>query len=243
MVLQKINITISQGETVAIVGHSGAGKSTLVDLIPRFYDVSSGSIKLDGEDIRNLILSSLRAQIGIVTQESILFNDTIRANISYGIDTSSESKIRHAAEMANAWEFIEQMDAGLDSVIGERGNNLSGGQKQRLAIARALLKDPPILIFDEATSALDAQSEYLVQEAMENLRKNRTVIVIAHRLSTIKNADKILVLMNGELAAIGTHESLLSSSPIYQNLYQLQFVSGKKNSSAKTEAIAVQYSR
>ncbi len=222
-VLRDINLVINRGEMVAFVGHSGVGKSTLVDLIPRFYDVSSGAITIDGHDVRDLDLISLRNQIGIVTQETILFNDTIRQNISYGGESFSDEEIINAAKNANAWEFIEKMEHGLDTVVGERGVTISGGQRQRLSIARAILKNTPILILDEATSALDSQSEKLVQKAIDNLMQNRTVLAIAHRLSTILHADKIVVMDKGQIVDCDTHEELLKRSPVYQDLYNMQF--------------------
>ncbi|NOX88687.1 MAG: ABC transporter ATP-binding protein [Calditrichaeota bacterium] len=225
--LENINITIHKGETVAFVGHSGAGKTTIVDLLPRFYDVSKGRITIDGIDIRELNLQSLRKLTGLVTQETILFNDTIRTNIAYGSANATEEDIINAAKAANAWEFIQQFDLGLDTHIGERGVKLSGGQKQRLAIARAILKNPPILILDEATSALDTESERLVQEAIEKLMKNRTVLVIAHRLSTVRNADKIVVMNHGSVDHIGTHKELYSKSRIYRTLYDNQLLAGQ----------------
>ena len=222
-VLRDINLTINKGEMVAFVGHSGVGKSTLVDLIPRFYDVQRGSIAIDGLDVRELNLFSLRDQIGIVTQETILFNDTVRKNISYGSDHYADEQIIQAAKSANAWEFIEKMEHGLDTMVGERGVTISGGQRQRLSIARAILKNTPILILDEATSALDSQSEKLVQNAIEHLMQNRTVLAIAHRLSTILHADKIVVMDKGKIVDIGKHEALLQRSPVYQHLYRMQF--------------------
>ena len=223
LVLQGIDLEIKKGETVAFVGHSGSGKTTLVNLIPRFYNVDSGQITVDGHDIQKLTLHSLREQIGIVTQETFLFNDTIRYNIAYGLDHVSDEAIVAAAKAANAWEFIETMDDGLDAMVGERGLNLSGGQKQRLSIARAILKNPPILILDEATSALDTESEKLVQDAIENIMASRTVLVIAHRLSTVIHADKIVVLNHGEIAGIGAHQDLIESCAIYKKLYEIQF--------------------
>lgn len=222
-VLRDINLQIQKGQTVAFVGHSGAGKSTIVDLIPRFYDINEGELLVDGIDIREYSLNSLRRQIGIVTQESILFNDTIRANVGYGAENAGEERIVEAAKNANAWEFIERMEHGLNTVIGERGVKLSGGQKQRLSIARAILKNPPILILDEATSALDSEAERLVQEAINLLMKNRTVLVIAHRLSTVTHADKIVVLNQGRIVDTGTHQELLQRCEDYQRLYHLQF--------------------
>jgi subfamily B ATP-binding cassette protein MsbA len=222
-VLRNINLVINKGEMVAFVGHSGVGKSTLVDLIPRFYDVTSGSISIDGHDVRDLDLISLRDQIGMVTQETLLFNDSIRYNISYGGEGYSDEDIIAAAKSANAWEFIEQMEHGLDTIVGERGVTISGGQRQRLSIARAILKNTPILILDEATSALDSQSEKLVQNAIEKLMHNRTVLAIAHRLSTIMHADKIVVMDKGQIVDVGKHEELLKSSPVYLHLYKMQF--------------------
>jgi subfamily B ATP-binding cassette protein MsbA len=222
-VLNNINFSVNKGEVVALVGPSGGGKSTLVDLLPRFYDVTSGSIKFDGNDIRDLKIEDIRKFIGIVTQEIILFNDSIRNNICYGSSNFSEEKIYEAAKIANAHNFILEMPNGYDTEIGERGVKLSGGQRQRLAIARALLKNPEIMIFDEATSALDNESEKLVQEALDRLMKSRTVVVIAHRLSTIKNADKILVLQDGELIQSGSHDSLLEQGGLYKKLYDMQF--------------------
>jgi subfamily B ATP-binding cassette protein MsbA len=222
-VLDDINLEIRKGEMVAFVGHSGAGKSTLVDLIPRFYDVERGKVLIDGIDISQVRLQSLRSQIGIVTQETILFNDTIRINVGYGVPSCSDSEIVSALKSANAWEFVERMEQGLDTVIGERGVNLSGGQRQRLSIARAILKNTPILILDEATSSLDTQSEKLVQKAIDNLMQNRTVLAIAHRLSTVIHADKIVVMDRGRIAAVGRHEVLLDSCARYRELYQMQF--------------------
>lgn len=223
MVLDKINFFVNKGEVVALVGPSGGGKSTLVDLLPRFYDVTSGAIKFDGNDVRDLKIEDLRKFIGIVTQETILFNDSIKNNICYGSTNFSEEKIIEAAKIANAHNFIIEMPNGYDTEIGERGVKLSGGQRQRLAIARALLKNPEIMIFDEATSALDNESEKLVQEALDRLMKSRTVVVIAHRLSTIKNADKILVLQDGEIIQSGNHDSLLEQGGLYKKLYEMQF--------------------
>jgi len=222
-VLVDIDFEIQKGETVAFVGSSGSGKTTLVSLLPRFYDVSKGRILFDEKDIRDLDLSSLRRQIGIVTQECILFHDTVRANIAYGVEKASDEDIRAAAEAANAWEFIQEMENGLDTRIGEKGVNLSGGQRQRISIARAILKNPPILILDEATSELDTESERLVQEAIEKLMVNRTVLVIAHRLSTVIHADKIVLLDRGRIVGMGTHRKLLASNPLYRRLYELQF--------------------
>jgi ATP-binding cassette, subfamily B, bacterial MsbA len=221
-VLNHINLSIRAGEMVALVGISGAGKSTLADLIPRFYDVNSGQITIDGVDIRDVSLASLRAQIGIVTQHTFLFDDTVRNNIAYGDPQRGMDDVIAAAKAAHADEFIISMPNGYDSLVGEMGMRLSGGQRQRLAIARALLKDAPILILDEATSALDSDSERMVQEALENLMTQRTTLVIAHRLSTIRNADRIVVLVDGTVAEEGTHEELLARKSEYSRLYSLQ---------------------
>jgi ATP-binding cassette, subfamily B, bacterial MsbA len=221
-VLYDINLTIPKGKTIALVGESGSGKSTISDLLPRFYDVSSGRIAIDGIDIRQFKVEALRGEIGIVSQESILFNDTIRNNIAFGNPMASEEAIIQAAKIANAHEFILTQENGYDTNIGERGNKLSGGQKQRISIARAILKDPQILILDEATSALDTESEKLVQEALEKLMANRTSIVIAHRLSTIRKADQIVVLQKGEIAEIGTHDELIARNGVYFKLSTLQ---------------------
>ena len=220
-IINNINLSIKKGKTIALVGPSGGGKSTLIDLIPRFHDPKSGSIEIDGTDIRDYSLFSLRKQMGIVTQESILFNDTVKNNIAFGIGASDED-IEKAARIANAHEFITNLDKGYNTSIGDRGNNLSGGQRQRLTIARAVLANPPILLLDEATSALDSESEHLVQEALNNLMKNRTSIIIAHRLSTIQNADEIIVLQKGEIAERGTHEELMTSEGIYFKLQEMQ---------------------
>ncbi|HEX5236696.1 MAG TPA: ABC transporter ATP-binding protein [Silvibacterium sp.] len=223
-VLHDINLDIRRGEVVALVGPSGAGKSTLVNLIPRFFDVTSGRVLIDGHDLRDLSLKSLREQIGKVTQETILFNDTVRNNIAYGQPDIPFPSVVAAAKDALAHDFIERMPQGYDTVIGEKGFRLSGGERQRLAIARAILKNAPVLILDEATSALDSESESLVQAALGNLMVRRTVIVIAHRLSTIRRATRIAVLESGRITAIGPHEELLRVSPIYQKLYKLQFM-------------------
>jgi subfamily B ATP-binding cassette protein MsbA len=223
LVLQDINLDIIKGEMVALVGMSGAGKSTLANLIPRFYDATSGTILIDGTDTRKYTVKSLRKNIGIVTQESILFNDSVRYNIAYGRADCSEDEIVRAAKDAYAHDFITQLPQGYDSTIGERGCRLSGGQRQRIAIARALLKDPDILILDEATSDLDTESEYYVQKALENLMKTRTTLVIAHRLSTVINADKILVFDDGRLVDIGHHEELIKRDGIYKVLFERQF--------------------
>jgi subfamily B ATP-binding cassette protein MsbA len=223
-ILHNIDLEVRAGEVLALVGPSGAGKSTLVNLIPRFFDVSTGAIKIDGNDLRSLTLASLRRQVAQVTQETILFNDTVRNNIAYGRPDVRASVVEGAARNALAHDFILRMPQGYDTVIGEKGFRLSGGERQRLAIARAILKDAPILILDEATSALDAESESLVQIALANLMQGRTVMVIAHRLSTIRRANRIAVLEDGRITAIGSHEDLLTASPTYQRLYQLQFI-------------------
>jgi subfamily B ATP-binding cassette protein MsbA len=222
--LRGVTFSARAGEVLAIVGTSGAGKTTLVNLLPRFYDVSEGVISIDGEDVRRVTLASLRAQIGLVTQETVLFNDTVRANIAYGLDDVDEARVEAAARAAFAHDFILDLPRRYDTLIGERGSRLSGGQRQRIAIARALLKDPPILILDEATSALDAESERLVQQALSNLMKGRTVLVIAHRLATVRSADRILVLDGGEIREEGSHEELLRRpGGLYSRLYELQF--------------------
>ena len=233
-ILSGIDLTVSPGEIVALVGGSGAGKSTLVNLLPRFYDATAGRILIDGHDVRDLTLSSLRGMMGFVTQEVILFNDTVRSNIAYGRSDVPQEMIEAAARAANAAEFIETLTDGYDSQVGESGVLLSGGQRQRLAIARALLKNPPILILDEATSALDTESERLVQDALTNLMRGRTTIVIAHRLSTIRRADKIVVLDGGRIVEVGDHDTLFEKKGIYRRLYDLQFVDDEK----PTEALA-----
>lgn len=222
LVLKNINLTILKGKTIALVGTSGGGKSTLADLIPRFYDPTEGEVCIDGKSIGNYEIESLRKQMGVVTQESILFNDTIFNNIAFGMPNVSEAAVIHAAKIANAHDFIIQTERGYQTFIGERGSKLSGGQRQRLSIARAVLKNPPILILDEATSALDSESEKLVQEALFNLMKNRTSIVIAHRLSTIQHADEILVIKNGEIVERGTHDQLSRNDGLYQKLSSIQ---------------------
>jgi len=223
-ILHNVDLTVHAGEVLALVGPSGAGKSTLVNLIPRFFDVTSGAILIDGYDLRYLTLGSLRRQVAQVTQETILFNDTVRNNIAYGQPEVKTEVVEQAARNALAHDFIMGMPQGYDTVIGEKGFRLSGGERQRLAIARAILKNSPILILDEATSALDAESESLVQAALANLMQGRTVIVIAHRLGTIRRANRIAVLEEGRITAIGPHEELLETSPTYQRLYQLQFM-------------------
>ena len=223
-VLQDIQLTVRKNEKVALVGGSGAGKTTLVNLLPRFYEVTRGSIWIDGVDIRNLSLHSLRRMMGIVSQEVVLFNDTVANNIAYGMPEYSREEIERAAKLANAYDFIRQLPEGFDTRIGERGMRLSGGQRQRLSIARAILKNPPILIFDEATSSLDSESERLIQEAIENLMQHRTVFIIAHRLSSVVNADKIVLLEEGRIVDVGTHEELMTRAPRYRQLYELQWI-------------------
>ncbi len=222
-VLKQLNLQVNQGEVLAVVGPSGSGKTTLANLIPRFYEISEGALLIDGIDIRRFTLPSLRSQLALVTQQTILFNDTVRNNIAYGRSDCPEKELVEAARMAFALDFIMELPEGFDTVIGESGARLSGGQQQRISIARALLKDAPILILDEATSALDAESEREVQRALENLMQNRTTIVIAHRLSTIKNADRIIVLKDGHLVEEGTHSELLELKGEYSSLYRLQF--------------------
>ncbi len=230
-VLKNINFTVKKGELIAIVGPSGAGKSTLCDLIPRFYDPTEGRILIDGHDLRQIKLSSLRSQLGIVTQETMLFNDTIYSNITYGLDGVSMKKVEEATRIANAYDFITAFKRGFETPIGNRGVMLSGGQRQRIAIARAVLRNPQILIFDEATSSLDTESEQVVQEAIDRLLKGRTTFVIAHRLSTILNANKILVIQDGGLVDSGTHQELISRKGLYQRLYNLQFKEQNGNGS------------
>ena len=221
-VLRNINLTVEKGKTIALVGQSGSGKSTLVDLVPRFHDVIGGSITIDGHDIRDISIRDLRSLIGNVNQEAILFNDTIFNNLSFGVEGATMEQVIEAAKIANAHEFIMESEQGYDTIIGDRGCRLSGGQRQRLSIARAILKNPPILILDEATSALDTESERLVQEALERLMKSRTTIAIAHRLSTIKHADEICVMLEGEIVERGTHESLLAKGGYYKRLNDMQ---------------------
>lgn len=221
-VLKNISLTIPKGKMIALVGESGGGKSTLVDLLPRFYDVSDGSITIDGTDVRDLKICDVRGLMGIVSQESILFNDTVFNNIAFGLENATHEDVIEAAKIANAHDFIMEMENGYDTYIGDRGMNLSGGQRQRISIARAVLKNPPILILDEATSALDTESERLVQEALAKVMTNRTSVVIAHRLSTIQNADEILVLVKGQIVERGKHEELIELGGVYKRLTDLQ---------------------
>ena len=221
-ILKDIELEIPKGKTIALVGQSGSGKSTMVDLLPRFYDVTKGSITIDGIDIRDVTLTDLRGLMGNVNQEAILFNDTFFNNIAFGVENATREQVEEAAKIANAHEFIMASEQGYDTNVGDRGGNLSGGQRQRISIARAILKNPPILILDEATSALDTESEHLVQEALENLMRNRTTIVIAHRLSTIRNADEICVMHEGKIVERGTHDELLQLDGYYKRLSAMQ---------------------
>jgi subfamily B ATP-binding cassette protein MsbA len=222
LVLKNVDLIVQKGKTIALVGPSGGGKSTLADLVPRFYDPTDGDVLIDGKSIRDYEIESLRKHMGVVTQESILFNDTIFNNIAFGNPQMSEEAVIQAAKIANAHEFIMQTENGYQTFIGERGSKLSGGQRQRLSIARAVLKNPPILILDEATSALDSESEKLVQEALFNLMKNRTSLVIAHRLSTIQHADEILVIQQGQIVERGTHDYLNNKNGLYKKLVDIQ---------------------
>ena len=221
-VLQGVNLTVHRGQTIALVGQSGSGKSTLVDLLPRYHDVTGGEICIDGVNVKSLALSDLRALIGNVNQEAILFNDTFYNNITFGVENATMEQVVEAAKIANAHDFIMESEHGYDTKVGDRGCRLSGGQRQRVSIARAVLKNPAILILDEATSALDTESERLVQEALERLMKTRTTIAIAHRLSTIKNADEICVLYEGHIVERGTHDELLKMGGYYKRLNDMQ---------------------
>jgi subfamily B ATP-binding cassette protein MsbA len=221
-VLKNISLYIPKGKTIALVGQSGSGKSTFVDLLPRFYDVREGAILIDGIDIRDLKIQDLRHLMGNVNQDAILFNDTIFNNIAFGVENATPEQVEEAARVANAHDFIMATERGYDTIVGDRGGRLSGGQRQRISIARAVLKNPPILILDEATSALDTESEKLVQEALENLMANRTSIVIAHRLSTVRNADRIYVFQDGEIVETGDHHELVEKGGVYQKLHELQ---------------------
>ncbi len=223
--MKNINLTVEKGKTVALVGPSGGGKSTLADLVPRFYDPTEGTISIDDQPLKSYTMASVRQHMGIVTQESILFNDTIFNNIAFGKPEASEAEVRQAARIANAHDFILETPEQYQTIVGERGTKLSGGQRQRISIARAVLKNPPILILDEATSALDSESERLVQEALTNLMKNRTSLVIAHRLSTIQHADEIVVVQQGEIIERGRHNDLVELGGLYSKLTEMQTVS------------------
>ncbi|MCK4562102.1 MAG: ATP-binding cassette domain-containing protein, partial [Flavobacteriaceae bacterium] len=224
-VLKDFSLNVPKGKTVALVGQSGSGKSTLANLIPRFYDVNQGEILIDNKNVKDIKKEALRDLIGLVTQESILFHDTVKNNITLGIENATDEEIIAAAKIANAHEFIKDLPQGYDTNIGDSGNTLSGGQRQRLSIARAVLKNPPIMILDEATSALDTESEQLVQKALEKMMENRTSIVIAHRLSTIKNADNIIVMQKGEIVEQGKHDELLAKKGTYYKLVNMQSLS------------------
>ena len=222
LVLRNFDLTVAKGKSIALVGQSGSGKSTIANLVTRFYDVNEGNITIDGENIKDLTKHSLRSLMGLVTQDSILFNDSIKNNVLLGKEGATDDEITDALKIANAWEFVKDLPNGIDSNIGDSGNKLSGGQKQRISIARAVLKNPPIMILDEATSALDTESERLVQEALENMMRNRTSIVIAHRLSTIQNADQIVVMQKGQIAEQGTHQELMDKNGVYKKLVEMQ---------------------
>lgn len=235
-VLQGVTFHVPAGSTVALVGPSGAGKTTLVDLLGRFFEVDGGAVTVDGVDVRDIRVEELRSRLGIVSQETVLFHDTVRANIAYGRPDASDAEVEGAARAAHAHEFVARLPRGYDTVVGERGTELSGGQRQRLAIARAILRDPPILVFDEATSALDTESERLVQDAMDRLLEGRTVFVIAHRLSTVQRADQILVLDDGRIVERGTHDQLLAAGGAYRRLYEMQFDGGASAAGAGASA-------
>jgi subfamily B ATP-binding cassette protein MsbA len=222
LVLKNFSINVPKGKTIALVGQSGSGKSTIANLVTRFYDVTDGKITIDNQDIRDLSKSSLRDLMGLVTQKSILFNDTVKNNMLLGKENASDEEIINALKVANAWEFVKDLPEGINTTVGDSGDKLSGGQQQRLSIARAVLKNPPVMILDEATSALDTESERLVQVALENMMKNRTSIVIAHRLSTIQNADEIIVMQKGEIVEQGKHQELLDKKGVYSNLVAMQ---------------------
>jgi subfamily B ATP-binding cassette protein MsbA len=230
-----MDFSVRRGELVALVGPSGAGKTTLLNLLPRFYEVSGGAIYIDGHDIREVTLASLRGQIGVVTQQTILFNDTVRHNVAYGRLSASEDEIINALKAANAYDFVMALTAGLDTLIGEQGVRLSGGERQRLAIARALLKDPPILILDEATSSLDSEAEREVQQALDQLIQGRTTLVIAHRLSTVRGADRIMAMDGGRIVETGTHTELLARDGLYRRLYEMQFAKEEGEAPAVAE--------
>ena len=217
-----MSLDIKRGQTVALVGQSGSGKTTMADLLPRFYDVQEGSISIDGTDIRQFNITDLRSLMGNVNQEAILFNDTFYNNITFGVESATREQVEEAARIANAYDFIMASEQGFDTNIGDRGCKLSGGQRQRISIARAILKNPPILILDEATSALDTESEHLVQDALDKLMRNRTTLVIAHRLSTIKNADLICVMQDGRIIERGTHDQLIAQEGAYKHLVDMQ---------------------
>ena len=221
-VLKNFDLTVPKGHTVALVGQSGSGKSTIANLITRFYDVTEGAITIDGENIKDITQKSLRDLLGLVTQDSILFNDTVKGNLLVAKPEATDAEVIEALKIANAWEFVETLPNGINTNVGDSGNKLSGGQKQRLSIARAVLKNPPIMILDEATSALDTESERLVQDALEKMMQQRTSVVIAHRLSTIQNADTIVVLSKGEIVEQGKHEELLAKQGVYYNLVEMQ---------------------
>ena len=224
--LKNINITIPKGKTIALVGQSGGGKSTLVDLIPRYYDVQEGEVTIDGINVKDLGIHDLRQLIGNVNQEAILFNDTFRNNISFGVEGATDQQIEEAAKIANAYDFITQSENGFDTNIGDRGNRLSGGQRQRVSIARAILKNPPILILDEATSSIDTRTEIRIQKAFLTMMKGRTSFIVAHRLSTIREADSILVMKDGKIIEQGNHDTLLAQNGFYATLYNSQFDQG-----------------